>query len=128
MITRKTKGCLLAVLLAIGLVSVFGWQVQEPSRRADFVHDKIQIGMSVLEIEQFMSGRHYTLYRVRRSGEWKLVSREEFSAAIKTPQSEGAQETELVLQFFGIANRTAIIVHSDSVGRVLNVSGPKGWG
>lgn len=133
MITRKKKGCLITFLLAVGLLFFVQWLALQPNSRADFVREKIHLGMSTLEVESLIPTRrfyvwHFCSYGVLRSGEWKNVSREEFSDALKTPPPNQPQETELRVMFYGFGSRAVVCVHADGAGRVVSVERPKAGG
>jgi hypothetical protein len=133
MVKRILTGCSIALLLAIGFLVTLAWVAQGPGRRADYVREKIHPGMNVLEIESLMPKRtslfwNFCRYSIRKSGEWKDVSREEFSQAVNATPPDAPQETQVWLAFYGMASRCWIMVHADGSGRVVKVDDPKGGG
>ncbi len=122
------KGCALLLLIAVGVIAWAFWQMGEPNRRAQAVHQALHPGMSVLEVEPLLSGRYYCLYLVERNGQWETVTREAFAREIATPPPGGPLHTRLQLTFMGLSpGRVSFTVEADGAGRITAVGERKGW-
>ena len=120
------KGCALLLLLGLGVLALLIWQIGEPSRRAQAVHQAINPGMSVLDVQPLLTGRYYCNYLIDKGSGWEIVTREEFAKLIVSPG--GPALTGLQPTFMGMSpGRVSFTVKADGTGKITTVSEPHGW-
>ena len=125
---RWLKGCALLLLFFVGLFAWAFWQIGEPNRRAQAVHQAIHPGMSVLEVEKLLTGRYFCNYLIDKGSGWEIVTREVFAKTIAAPSPSGPLHTRLQLTFLGMApGRVSFAVQADGAGRITAVDQPRGW-
>ena len=122
------KGCAVFLLLGAGLFAWAFWQIGEPSRRAQAVHQAIHPGMSLPEMEKLLTGRYYRVYQIERNGQWEIVTSEVFDQELARTPPSGPVHARIMLTFMGMSpGRVSFTVDIDNTGRISAVGKPKGW-
>ncbi len=129
--TRKSsrkRGCLISALIVLALSVYAFWQIGEPSRRAKRAHQAIRPDMSVSDVENLLTGRHYCFYQVMRDGDWQSVSRDDFMVVLANQTTSLPVATRLQLTFMGISpGRVSFFVEIDNSRNVFKITDPYGW-
>ena len=124
----RKRGCLISVLMVSALIAYAFWQIGEPGRRAERVHQTIRPGMNIGNIENLLTGRHYCFFQVNTNVQWQDISRDEFTGLMSTTSSNVPVAMRLQLHFMGAApGRVSFFVKLDRNGNVTNITNPYGW-
>ncbi len=124
----RKKGCLVLVLVALGLAAGAFWEIGEPGRRAQRNFAAIHPGMDALEIEPLLTGRHYCIYQIQRPDGWEIVTRENFRQLITAPPGREPVKLRLMLTFMGMSpGRVSFSVDVGGDGRVKKTNKPYNW-
>ena len=124
----RKRGCLISVLIVLALIVYVFWQIGEPGRRAERVHQAIRPGMSLGNVENMLTGRHYCFFQIKTNEQWQNLSRDEFTGIMATTSGNASTARRLQLHFMGIApGRVSFFVELDHNGNVTNITNPYGW-
>ena len=124
---RRVATC----LFILGIAAYTFWQINGPSRRARQMHGLIQTGMNPEKVESLFregNNRNYIFYQVLTNGNWRAVTREEFTSTLGVHSDVPTSRARVQLTFVGLTpNRVSFFVEIDSTGHVINVTDPYGW-
>lgn len=124
----RKRGCLISVLIVLALIVYVFWQIGEPGRRAKRVHQAIRPDMSVSDVENLLTGRHYCFYQVKTNEQWQSLSRDEFLGSMAVTTTSAPDAMRLQLHFMGISpGRVSFFVEIDNSGDVSKITDPYGW-
>jgi len=124
----RKRGCLISALLVSALIVYAIWQIGEPGRRAKQVHQAIKPGMSLVNVENLLTGRHYCFFQVKTNEQWQNISREELNGLMAAQHGKASAAMRLQLHFMGTApGRVSFFVELDHNGNVTNITNPYGW-
>ncbi len=127
--SSRKRGCLISALVALVLMAYSFWQIGEPGRRARRMREAIEPGMSFENVEALLEGRHICSFQAKTNGQWRTISRDEFTDYMTTKYS-GMDTVPLRLQlhFLGMTpRRSSFMVELNGDGNVTNVTSPRGW-
>jgi hypothetical protein len=95
------------------------------------MHGLIQTGMNPEKVESLFregNNRNYIFYQVLTNGNWRAVTREEFTSTLGVHSDVPTSRARVQLTFVGLTpNRVSFFVEIDSTGHVINVTDPYGW-
>jgi hypothetical protein len=125
------KGCLITCLVIVAVFVYTFWQMGVTSRHARHIHEAIQKGMSLDQLENLLAAsndRHLLWFQILADGKWDMVPRDQFIQAVSIPTDSATTHARVELTFMGSTPfRVSFFVEFDSAGRVSQVTKSFGW-
>jgi hypothetical protein len=132
MTTRRKHGCLKAFAvgssLMVALVLCLRWMVLDSVWKAETICRETPIGMSILDVDPILHHSGYRIrctYQVMLAGEWKDLSQEEFSNALKSNKPGPPEGSRVWVRVFGVFVPASFAIVADGTGRVVEVTQPR---